>query len=394
MKFRQSPDDFRVDEVTDVVPQSAGRFALYRLRKRDIGTPEAVDRILRHFGLPRSAVSYGGLKDRHAVTTQHLTIRQARSDGFQSDRCELQYLGRLERPFGPQDIRGNRFQIVLRSLSSDESDYARSALPLIQRDGVPNYFDDQRFGSVGRSGEFIARHWIGRNYERALWLAFAEPNSADRSGEKRDKQILRDAWGDWKDCKSRLTRSHRRSIVSYLADHPDSFRKAWARVRVDMRRLYLSAWQSHLWNQMLQRLLVENVPPEALFPLTLKTGSVPLYAELNEDVRRNLSSITLQLPSRRVAGDDEPTHRLLEECLATEGLAIRDLRVRDVRDCFFARARRRAIIIPEELSGEFAEDELAPECARLTLQFTLPAGSYATIVVKRLTRPATMVWPA
>lgn len=385
MKFRQNAEDFRVEELTDVQPQAHGPFTLYRLTKRDIGTLEAVERILRRWKLPRSAVSRGGLKDRHAVTTQHLTIRGGRDEGLQEDRFELRYLGRSEHPFGPQDIRGNRFEIVLRSMSRDETACAESALPSVEQDGVPNYFDDQRFGSVGKSGEFIARAWLLRDYERALWLAFADANLSDRAREKREKQVLRDHWGDWPLCKSRLSRSHRRSIVSYLADHPQGFRKAWARVRVDLRRLYLSAWQSHLWNRMLSRLLLETIPDEQLIAIDLKTGAVPFYVELSDEARETLGAVQLQLPSARVADEEQPTRRLLQECLAEEGLERRDLRVRDVRDCFFSRARRRAIVVPGNLAAEWGRDECEPDRATLTLGFDLPAGSYATIVVKRLT---------
>ena len=385
MKFRRIPEDFRVEELTDVEPETNGRFALYRLIKRDIGTLEAVDSILRHWNLPRGALSYGGLKDRHAVTAQHLTIRDGREEGFQSDRVELEYLGRSSRPFGPQDLQGNRFEIVLRSLSPEELAFADSALPSIRHSGVPNYFDDQRFGSVGKSREFIGRSWMQRDYERALWLAFADPNLSDRSREKREKQILRDAWGDWSRCKSELSKSHRRSIVTYLADHPQGFKKAWALVRVDMRRLYLSAWQSHLWNQMLKRLLEETVPSTEWIPLELKTATVSFPAELSADLCKELRATRLQLPSARVKHDEQPTRRLLEECLADEELQVRDLRVRDVRDCFFARARRSAIVIPGNLVAESAEDELDEKNTKLTLGFDLPSGSYATIVVKRLT---------
>ena len=73
MKLRRLPEDFQVEELTDLVPQH-GPFALYRLTKTSIGTPEAISAIVERWNLQRKRISYGGLKDRHAVTTQHLTI--------------------------------------------------------------------------------------------------------------------------------------------------------------------------------------------------------------------------------------------------------------------------------------------------------------------------------
>jgi tRNA pseudouridine13 synthase len=120
----------------------------------------------------------------------------------------------------------------------------------------------------------------------------------------------------------------------------------------------------------------------------LKTGAVPFYAGLSDDLREKLGAVQLQLPSARVAESDQPTRRLLQECLADEGLDLRELRVRDVRDCFFSRARRRAIVVPENLEAEWGRDESEPDRTTLTLRLVLPAGSYATIVVKRLTLAA------
>ena len=73
MKLRRLPDDFQVQELTSIVPDG-GSFALYRLTKTSIGTPEAVKAIVERWGVQRKRISYGGLKDRHAVTVQHVTI--------------------------------------------------------------------------------------------------------------------------------------------------------------------------------------------------------------------------------------------------------------------------------------------------------------------------------
>ena len=126
-------------------------------------------------------------------------------------------------------------------------------IPLLSSDGLPNYFDDQRFGSLGYSGEFIAHAWLVGNHERALELALAEANPFDRSGIKGQKAILRAHWGQWTEAKARLERSSARSIVTYLVDHPTDFRGAFARLRREFRTLYFSAFQSHLWNLILAR---------------------------------------------------------------------------------------------------------------------------------------------
>ena len=72
--------------------------------------------------------------------------------------------------------------MTLRALKPNESARAQQALKEVRLDGIPNYFDDQRFGSVAEEGQFVARSIILGRYEEALQpLARAvelKPNSA------------------------------------------------------------------------------------------------------------------------------------------------------------------------------------------------------------------------
>ena len=141
-----------------------------------------------------------------------------------------------------------------------------------RRDGLPNYFDDQRFGSLGYSGQFIAHAWLVGDHERALKLALAEANPFDRSAAKAQKAVLREWWGRWTEAKARLERSSARSIVTYLVDHPTDFRGAFARLRREFRTLYFSAFQSHLWNLILARWIERSTSPDQRVILELKGG--------------------------------------------------------------------------------------------------------------------------
>ena len=93
MKLRRLPEDFQVDEQTDF-ELSGGPFAVYRLTKRSIGTPEAIASIVERWKVPRRRISYGGLKDRHAITSQHLTIQHGPKKPLRQSSFELSYLAR------------------------------------------------------------------------------------------------------------------------------------------------------------------------------------------------------------------------------------------------------------------------------------------------------------
>src|SRR5262249_13827603 len=178
-------------------------------------TLEAVEAICRRWNLAGRRVSYGGLKDRHAVTTQYLTIVEGPERALRETSFELTPVGRIERPYGPALFRGNRFSVVGRGLTGEAIARARRAVAELPRDGLPNYFDDQRFGSVGFSGGFVARAWLAGDHEEALRLAIAEPNPSDRPATKQEKAVLRELWGRWPDAKARLAPSPARSLGTY-----------------------------------------------------------------------------------------------------------------------------------------------------------------------------------
>jgi tRNA pseudouridine13 synthase len=388
MKLKCQPADFRVEELTDTQPGASGRYTFYRLTKQDLGTIEAVGEICRRWNLSGRQLSYAGLKDRHAATIQYLTIADGPDRGIRAPRFELEPLGRLAQPYSSRQLIGNRFELVLRSLDAGEMERARAAVAEIPGVGLPNYFDDQRFGSVGRAGEFAAEAWLRGDHERALKLAMAEPNPSDRAATKAEKAILRGHWGDWAEAKRLLPRSSARSIVTYLVDHPADFRGAFARLRKELRMLYFSAFQSHLWNLLLAGWLELRTEPGDLVPVELKVGTFPFLWRIHPDRVLALSRTSLPLPSARTPQPQGPLGEVVQRILAPRRLEWKDLRIKHLKDIFFSKGSRPCLFFPKNLRVEPADDELHPSCLALRLAFDLPKGSYATILVKRITDAA------
>jgi len=385
MKLKRTPEDFQVEELTTLRPLERGRFTLYRLTKRGLGTIEAVESICRRWNLAGRRVSYGGLKDKHAVTIQYLTILEGPRKEVQERSFDLEPLGYVNQPYGPAHFSGNRFRIVLRDLDREAQERTLAAIAELPAAGLPNYFDDQRFGSVGFSGEFIGQAWLRGDHERALFLALAEANPFDRSGDKAQKAILRESWGQWADAKARLERSSTRSIVTYLVDHPTDFRGAFARLKREFRSLYFSAFQSHLWNLWLSRRIEGLTSPEERVMVDLKTAVLAFPRRLNAPAKAELEAARLLLPSARSPVPEGPLGELISEILAPLGLSWNDLRVRHLKDVFLSKGTRPAVVFPTGLAHEPVDDELHPGRRAIRLEFELNKGSYATILVKRIT---------
>ncbi len=386
MKVKQQPADFGVEELTDVTPGEAGDFAYYRLEKTSWTTPDALAAVRRRWQVLPGRLSYGGLKDKHAETTQHYTIFRGPARTLVHQGVRVTYLGQVPEAYSAQHIAANRFTIAVRHLTPDGERSALAAAKEAEQTGVPNYFDDQRFGSVGRDGAFVARELVHGQFDAALKLALAGDYEHDRSAEKREKEALLRHWGDWPSCKAALPRGHARSLVDYLVTHPTDFRGAVARLRPELGGLYLAAYQSHLWNRMLDRWLRATFPAGALGEVQLRLGefAVPLWAV--EGASQRWESLTLPLPSARVKSEPQAEwHAVAEAVLAEEGLTLDRLKVPGLQKPFFSKGDRAACLRPVRLAAEPGNDELNRGRRKVVLRFDLPRGCYATMIVKRVT---------
>jgi tRNA pseudouridine13 synthase len=384
VKLKSLPDDFEVEEITQF-EIDVGPFSVYRLEKRSIGTPEAIQAILRQWNLSRSKVSYGGLKDRHACTRQTITIHDGPRKDLVDRSFSLIYLGQAKRAFLPHDIQANRFDIVLRGIRQEQVREYRHRLELLRESGIMNYFDDQRFGSLGISGQFVAQPWCMTDYERAMYLALAEENTHDRPREKEQKAILRECWGKWDECKERLDRSHRRSIVTYLCDHPSDFRRAIALIRIDLRSIYVAAFQSFLWNRWLSAMLDEYLPDDQRTQIPSKCGSLTVPKQMTAEQKLELATWELPLPSARQKEWEPKSREKLDAILESIGMSVNLLRLKFPRDTFFSKGVRQCWLGSPDLSYEFSADELHRGRHCVQLHFSLPRGSYATMIVKWVT---------
>ncbi len=386
MKLKQQPDDFQVEEITRVVAGVEGPFGFYRLEKRGWTTPDAIAVVRKRWGIDPRRISYGGLKDRHALTVQYLTIFHGPRRGLNQQGVRVDYLGQVAAPYASSDIERNHFQLTVRDLDAATHPELEAALARLATEGVPNYFDDQRFGSVSEDGgEFIARLLVRGQFEEALRLALVAPYEHDRAAQKTEKRHLEAHWGDWAKLTQILPHGDTWRVIEYLRVRADDFRGALALLRPELRTLYLSAYQSHLWNRLLAAWLRRHCPAECLRPVALRLGEVPFHVGLEEDNFRGLSALSLPLLSARLKiADDDPLFPMVQEVMAEEGLTLRDMQVRGIREMFFSRGERPALCLPEGLSHAFEDDELRSGRQKLLLSFDLPRGSYATLIVKRL----------
>ena len=180
--LRSSPADFVVEEELGYQASGDGEHLFLTVRKRGRNTQEVARAIAKLAGVPQVAVGYAGLKDRHAVTTQHFTVqlpgREAPDwSSLEDDSLQILSAQRHHRKIRRGSLRGNRFLIRVAAIQGDR-DLAEERLHRILADGVPNYFGSQRFGHEGQNLARVAELFAGRGRrpnreQRSLLLSAA-----------------------------------------------------------------------------------------------------------------------------------------------------------------------------------------------------------------------------
>lgn len=465
IKVKVKPEDFIVEEVADLPLQKDGNFRVYLLKKRGWNTVDILKMLSRKFSIPYSYFSYGGKKDKYALTSQYITIarqitptsqgrdfvamarqshherrhilslskdqsndewgvkkscikppnsrfhakdKEVRSNSISlheypvpqkvdEENYSLSLVGYMDRPMGPDLITGNRFQIVVRNLTGDDLALALHEIDRVKKDGYPNYFDDQRFGSFDARQGFIAEKILKKHYNGALKIYFSSIHPEDSKEEKEHRKFFYENWGNWQACLKGATSKFEKETFRYLEKHPKGFIPILQRISHEKMVLFFSAYQSHIWNEVLRKIIrsfsndsfMSGNGQTCLSVPGLKiskgiAGDYVFYTQLDDRSKAYLSTLVIPMPASNIRMPDTFTENLFSEVLKENNLKSPMFNIRKLRQAFFKGIERKAIVTPEDLSVDSAKDEIYQGKRKLILKFFLPRGCYGTIFIKRL----------
>lgn len=156
--IKQRPADFIVEELPLYEPCGEGEHVYLFIEKREMDTPELVDLVTQHFGVPRSRVGAAGRKDRHAVSRQLISVHlPGRSEddfgALPDERASVLWVDRHTNKLRMGHLAGNRFNLRIRGVEMSGAVRAQTVLRRLAEVGVPNAFGPQRFGADGRNAE-------------------------------------------------------------------------------------------------------------------------------------------------------------------------------------------------------------------------------------------------
>ena len=195
-QFKAEVEDFVVVENLGFDTTGTGEHVFIRLQKRNENTQSVAKQIAQVAGLPAKMVTYAGLKDRRGVTEQTFSVHipglvTPDFSALNSDLVQILSITRHNRKLKTGALAGNAFTIRLR----DVSDLAALSQRLEQiKQGVPNYFGEQRFGFGGGNITAAKAMFNGRKvkdrFKKGMYLSAARSYLFNQVVSKRIEQGL------------------------------------------------------------------------------------------------------------------------------------------------------------------------------------------------------------
>jgi tRNA pseudouridine13 synthase len=383
-RIKECPEDFLVEELPLYQPSGQGTHVYFRIVKTGISTPAAIDRIARHMGVSAGEIGLAGLKDAQAVATQMMSLEhadEARLAAYRDAQMRVVWTGRHGNKLRPGHLAGNHFTVKVRGVGGDRLPAAQSILEVLMRRGVPNYFGRQRFGARGdtaRLGEALVRGDLGEFIAVFLGRSRSDdPPDCRAARDAFDAGFLARALDRW----PRHYHNERRALAALKRSGKQGL--AIAAVDKRMRRLYVSAFQSEIFNEVLAGRLGE-IDRASAGDLAQKTdtGGVFLVQDVTTDqprAERFEISPTGPIVGYRGNLAEGPPGEIERAILARHNINLDDfrrvgtLKVKGGRRTLRFRIDSPTLAAGSDQRGEFLE-----------LAFTAPSGCYATVVLREI----------
>lgn len=384
MKLKCQPDDFYVEEVINLSLTKTGLYSVYKLEKQHWDTFDLLDYLSRKYHFKN--IGRAGIKDRYSHSIQYLSIKGEKQKEIEEKNFKLTFIGKSNEPITLNNLINNKFTIVVRDLNQKEMQYIQNNIQNVIKLGFCNYYDEQRMGSARAKQGFIAQKLMLKHYNGALKLYLATPSSFDDSRTRKLKSYLSENWGDWQaslDISQNF--GQYRYPLLYLVKNPKDFKGAVKTIRRDLLEMFINAYQAYLWNETLKKLL--EIKKVDYFLRKYRFGDLYFYNNLSDEDFNYFKKISIPAASPKDTFKDSQVKSAMEQVLITENVALKDFKIYlDIKGLFFKPYERNAIVIPEDLKiDELTDDDLYPKKYKLSLSFALPKGSYATILLKRVT---------
>lgn len=367
-KIRAANDDFLVSEVLSKKTlqsiSSEGSYAVYKLKKHGIDTNHSLSNIFKKYGLRLKSL---GLKDASAITEQfaYSVIKSNSVEKISEEKYSLERLGFVKKPLSKKDMIGNKFIIKITGTIRDIKKFN-------EYKKILNFYGYQRFGSTRPVTHLIGKAILQKNYKKAVNLLLSLTSEYDSPENSKLRKKLSHK-SNYPKLFNEIPHQMdlERIVVNQMIKYDDP-KKSIHALPISIRRFFIQAYQSFLFNKTLSMALIDGED---------------LFSPQHDDVCYNKHGIigkfsneegqTLSIPIVGYSYYKKTRfHYQISKILESEEIFPRDFFLKEM----------------QELSSEGGFRNSSIKCDDVnvtnnTISFTLSRGSYATIVMREIMKP-------
>ena len=321
MKLKQIPEDFIVEEVIDLnLNKKSSDYSIWKLTKREWESFKIINALAKALKTKTRFIGFAGNKDRNAVTTQCISIYKIPKEKIEKIK-----------------INGAKLEFLGYSVNRiNLGDLKGNNFKVVVRDldkkikipnslKLENYFDEQRFGNKFNT-HLVGKAILKRDFKLACGLLNLEVKNNDCIGAIKQQQIR-------------------------------------------LLRFYISSYQSYLWNKTLSKILKKEKKihkfdisiDELVFTTSkIRNFRIPI---INFDIEKN---------------------KVIDNIMNEEEIKREDFRIKEIPELVTESKYRDAFIDVKNIKCYWDDDELNEGRFKVELKFFLPKGSYATMLIKKL----------
>lgn len=377
-KIKASPEDFYVEEIPLYAASGEGQHTYLQFEKVGLTTLAAINRIAQSLAVSVKQIGYAGLKDAQAVTRQTISIDSVPPEqvaGLDLSGIKVIAVAKHRNKIKLGHLAGNKFVICMREVERSDMPQIEAILTHLQQQGVPNYFGEQRFG-VRQNSHRLGLALIQNKLREFLAELLGRPDAAETPQAQQARRAfdagnLREAlelWppslrAEWLVLKKLVEINDPESAVRVLDKR--------------LKRLFVSAYQSYLFNQLLAQRLTTIDKIEAGDVAYIHRNGAAFVVEVPEEEQPRADAFEIS-PSGPLFGvkylpaEKEPGMREAS-VLAEAEISLEDFKIPGVS---LAGGRRPYRIPLTDVNFWYDNG--------IVISFTLPPGGYATMVLREI----------
>lgn len=412
-QLRQNTKDFLVRELYEEKDYEGGRFLVVEVEKENWDNHHLVRDLSRQLKISQRRISWAGTKDKNAITTQRMCIMnldEAELERVTLPRVKIKVLGRTNKGVSLGDLLGNEFQIRIKNLAVDRNEAARCVEAITKeihdQMGLPNYFGVQRFGDTRPVTHQVGEFLVKGDIKKAVLTYLALPFPGEPESIKAARSSLWEEGDLAKALKEYPTRlRYERAILNHLIEKDGDYAHAFDGLSANLKKLFVHAYQSYIFNKILSNRMTLGLPLDKAvlgdvvcftskvkgkegLPDTSRIQAADDDASLkavNRLMSRQRAHLTLPLFGYESKFSEGLPGRIEREVLGDEDVRFEDFRVAQNPDLGSPGLRRPALLRVEpkwKVEDEVKDGNGNEGGDSVLIQFSLPPGSYATVVLR------------